>query len=182
YIRCNAHAIVCLVTSPPQAAVVSWEFSHNQEGIAMSVISERYFDIISNKIFALHDIARFGSVVEPQHTQCRNRSALIFALESILHLHREAHGTIWNPLEGRKALEHLLLQKYKWPLSEIRALSLADIVLLLQSELAPERLPEEVISVLRDFSSLTPKKSFPEFMEDEWDPELYLTIPKQQNW
>ncbi|HGE8382309.1 hypothetical protein ACTVKI_11415 [Serratia marcescens] len=23
---------VCLVTSPPQAAVVSWEFSHSQEG------------------------------------------------------------------------------------------------------------------------------------------------------
>ncbi len=31
HIRCNAHAIVSLVTSPPQAAVVSWEFSHHQE-------------------------------------------------------------------------------------------------------------------------------------------------------
>lgn len=27
--------IVSLVTSPPQAAVVSWEFSHNQEGFHM---------------------------------------------------------------------------------------------------------------------------------------------------
>jgi hypothetical protein len=27
---------VCLVTSPPQAAVLSWEFSHNQEGKTMT--------------------------------------------------------------------------------------------------------------------------------------------------
>lgn len=32
HIRCNAHVIVSLVTSPPQAAVLSWGFSHTQEG------------------------------------------------------------------------------------------------------------------------------------------------------
>ncbi|WP_220387931.1 hypothetical protein, partial [Yersinia intermedia] len=31
----------CLVTSPPQAAVVSWEFSHNQEGITVMTQEEK---------------------------------------------------------------------------------------------------------------------------------------------
>ncbi|EKN4116936.1 ECs1072 family phage-associated protein [Yersinia enterocolitica] len=148
----------------------------------MSVISEEYFDVICNKIFALHGVARQGVVEEPQYTQCKNRSALIFALESLLYTHREANGTVWNPLEGRKALEHLLLQKYKWSLSEIRALSLADTVLLLQDELSPNNLPEEAKLLLKMYGVLTARKVFPGFMEDEWDPELYLTIPKQQNW
>ncbi|SUP83802.1 hypothetical protein ACILPN_17760 [Yersinia wautersii] len=148
----------------------------------MSVICEEYFDIISKKIFSLHDVARIGAIIEPQYTQCKNRSALIFALESVLHTHREENCTIWNPLEGRKALEHLLLQKYKWPLEEIRSLSLTDIVLLLQNELSPANLPEAAQSLLKMYGGLTSRKAFPDFMDAEWDPELYLTIPKPQNW
>lgn len=148
----------------------------------MSVISEEFFDILSKKIFTLRGVVQFGAIEEPQHSKCRNRSALIFALESVLHLHRQQFATIWNPLEGRKALEHLLLQTYKWPLTEIRSLSLADVILVLQEQLKPDNLPHEVKAVLTAYRALTANQFYADIREDEWDPDLYLTLPKQQNW
>lgn len=148
----------------------------------MSVISEDFYKIISKNIFDLRGIAQYGEVVEPEHSQCRNRSALIFVLESVLHLHREAYATDWNPLEGRKALEHLLLQLYKWPLSEIRSLSLSDVILALQEQLIPDNIPQEVKTILISFRAFSVRKVFTDFREEEWNPDLYLTIPKPQNW
>lgn len=148
----------------------------------MFVISEEFYEIISKKIFELRGVAQYGQVEEPQHSQCKNRSALIFILESVLHLHRQAHATHWSPLEGRKALDHLLLHLYKWPLSEIRALSLADVILALQDQLMPDNLPDEVKSVLKSYGALSARQLFTDIKDEEWDPDLYLTTPKQQNW
>lgn len=148
----------------------------------MSVISEEYFEMISTKIFELRQTNQYGTIKQPEHNQCKNRAALIFTLEAILDKHRESFGTTLSPLSGRKALEHLLLKKYKWPLTEIRSLSFADIVLALQEEISLDQLPEGAKQILNGYRAFTIRASFPDFMEEEWDPELYLTIPKQQTW
>lgn len=148
----------------------------------MSVNNESYFALISRKIFEQRGVQQYGLVVEPEHTQCNNRAALIFALDSILDEHRKKFGSFWNPLEGKRALEHLLLQKYALPLSQIRSLNLSDIVLHLQEELHPDKIPEDARKILDLYNVTNKKKSFSDFKDEEWDPDLYLTITKQQNW
>lgn len=148
----------------------------------MSVINEDYFSQIQTKISDIRGIPVYGTVIEPGYSQIRNRAALIFALEVVLHQHREEFGTDWSPLKGKQALEHLLLKKYNWPLREVRDLQLCDIVLLLQDELSPEKLPENAHQILKMYNVLAVRHSFNDFLEEEWDPELYLTIPKQRNW
>jgi hypothetical protein len=173
---------VCLITSPPQAVVVSWEFPHNQEGNFMSVISDDFYHLIQNKIAELHDVAMQGYVKEPEYTQVQNRAALIFCLEAILDAHRQKFATQWSPLLGKSALHHLLIQKYKWPLSEIRALSLQDSIFLLQEELNPANIPEAAMKMVEYFNAHHAKQVFPEIIEEEWDPDLYQLIPKQRGW
>lgn len=148
----------------------------------MSVISDGYFEKIQNKVSKYHDVAVFGEIKRPAYDQMKNRSALLFSLEVVISVHRAKYGTYFSPLRGKDALTHLLLQKYNWPLSEIRSLSLNDIVLLLQEDMRPDNLPQAAIDILRSYGTLTAKDVFPELKDDEWDPELYLSIPKQQNW
>ena len=147
----------------------------------MSVISDEYFQLLLNKTSEYHGVNFYGQVVQPGHSQLLNRACLLFALECLLFQHRQTHATTWSPLTGREALVHLIFQKYKWPLSEIRWLSLKDCVLLLQDELRPENLSDEAAQITRNFGG-NKKQHFPSLKDDEWDPELYLQIPKQQNW
>lgn len=147
----------------------------------MSVISDEYFELLLNKSSDYHGVAAYGHVVQPGHSQLQNRTSLLFALECLLFKHRQAHATSWSPLTGKEALVHLIFQKYKWPLSEIRSLSLKDSVLLLQDELRIEKLPDEAAQIIRNFAA-DKKQSFPSLNDDEWDPEFYLQFPKQQNW
>lgn len=148
----------------------------------MSVISGSYYELISHKIFEIRGIAQYGTVIEPGHTQCGNRSALIFALEAVLDAHRRKFSSHWSPLEGKRALEHLLLKKYAMPLSQIRSLNLSDIVLLLQEELHPDKIPEEARQILNSYNVMHARNHFPDFNEEEWDPNLYLTLPVRQRW
>ncbi|ENF7818735.1 hypothetical protein ABR157_004546 [Enterobacter soli] len=147
----------------------------------MSVINEDYFLQIQNKIAALRDVQMVGYVT-PEYYKVQNRAALIFSLEVILESHRKKYGHLTSPLKGKLALEHLLLNKYKWLLSEIRGLSLQDSVFLLQEELALESLPEEAQNIIKMYNAHRANGYFEEILEDEWDPELYRTIPKPQNW
>ena len=55
----SALNVVCLVTSPPQAAVVSWEFSHNQEGKLMST-STLSLEALHRKIEAVEGALTFA--------------------------------------------------------------------------------------------------------------------------
>lgn len=148
----------------------------------MSVISEEYFEKIQNKVSEYHGVPVFGVIKRPDHDQMKNRSALLFSLEVVLDVHRTKFGTIFSPLKGRDALNHLLVQKFKWPLNEIRSLSLQDIVILLQEEMNPDNLPEYAKSILHSYGTLNAKETFPEIKEEEWDPDLHLSIPKRQNW
>ncbi|WP_317180060.1 ECs1072 family phage-associated protein [Lelliottia amnigena] len=148
----------------------------------MSVISDIYFEIIQNKVSAYHGVPVYGQVKQPDYDQMKNRSVLIFALEVVLHLHRTKYATPFSPLKGKDALTHLLLQKYKWPLSEIRSLSLKEIILALQDDLTFEKLPDAAVDVIKLFGFASRKSNFADIKDDEWEPELYLSIPKQQTW
>ncbi|HCT7892230.1 ECs1072 family phage-associated protein [Klebsiella aerogenes] len=147
----------------------------------MSVINAEYFHQIQNKIAALREVQMVGYVT-PEYYKVQNRAALVFSLEVLLDAHRKKYGHLTSPLKGKLALEHLLLNKYKWPLSVIRGLSLQDSILLLQQELALEALPGEAQDIIKNYNAHRATNYFEEILEDEWDPELYLTIPKPQNW
>ncbi|WP_437887036.1 ECs1072 family phage-associated protein [Phytobacter sp. V91] len=147
----------------------------------MSVINVDYFQVIQNKIAEHHGVKMQG-YIEPPYYQVQNRAVLIFSLETILEEHRAKFGTLTSPLKGKLALEHLLLRKYKWPLSEIRSLSLQDALFALQEELALEHLPEKAQEVIKMFNAHRARTTFDQIVDAEWDPEMYLTIPKPQNW
>nr|WP_318380468.1 hypothetical protein [uncultured Enterobacter sp.]DAL63542.1 MAG TPA_asm: hypothetical protein [Caudoviricetes sp.] len=147
----------------------------------MSVINEDYFMAIQKRIAEHHGV-RMQGVIEAPYYQVQNRAVLIFSLEVILASHREKFGTLASPLKGKIALEHLLLHKYKWPLSEIRSLSLQDALLALQEELVFENLPENAQEVVKMFNAHRARPTFEQVIDEEWDPVLYLTIPKQQNF
>ena len=147
----------------------------------MSVINDDYFHLLQTKIAELHDVAMQG-VIKPEYYKVQNRTVLIFSLEVILEEHRKKYGHLTNPLKGKSALHHMLLRKYKWPLSEIRSLSLQDSLFLLQEELALESLPEPAQKVIQMFSAHRAKDCFDEVLEDEWDPEFYLEVPAPRSW
>lgn len=147
----------------------------------MSVINEDFFQLIQRKIATFRGVAMSGEVT-PEYHLVQNRAALIFSLEVVLETHRNKYASHYSPLLGRLALEHLILHKYKWTLREIRALTLSDSIFTLHEELAFESLPDRAQLVIKNFGAHRSIKSFPEINEAEWDPELYLTIQKQQNW
>lgn len=147
----------------------------------MSVISEEYFEKLLLKSSEYHGVAAYGQIVQPGHNQLLNRTSLLFALDCFLDVHRQTHATLFSPLSGKDALFHALVQKYKWHFSEIKSLPLKDSILLLQEELNPKNLPTEVTQVIQSFAA-NKKEQFPDLKDEEWDPDLYLTIPKPRNW
>ncbi|KAA1272873.1 hypothetical protein ABUS55_09225 [Citrobacter pasteurii] len=148
----------------------------------MTVINDEYFYSILKRIAANRDVAIVGYVKEPENTQAYNRAGLIFALEVILEEHRKNFGTLWNPLKGRKALEHRILQKYRWPLEQIRSLTLEDSLFLLQEELNFEKLPEQAQKIIKEYRAYRGRIVFPDIREDDWDPDLFESLPKQTDW
>jgi len=143
----------------------------------MPVANDNFYHLIESRIADLHQISVSGFVQEPGYSQVRNRAALILALEYVLDAHRQKFATYWNPLHGRAALHHLLLQKYKWPLKEIRSLDLQDSIFLLQEELTLNALPEEAKESINFFAGgARPNSHFPEIREEEWDSMLSSKI------
>lgn len=144
----------------------------------MRIANDNFYHLIESKIADLHQIPVNGFVQEPGYSQVKNRAALILALEYVLDAHRKKYATYWSPLTGRAALHHLLLQKYKWPLKEIRSLDLQDSIFLLQEELALDALPEEAKESINFFAGGTrPNTHFPEIREEEWDSTLSSRTP-----
>ena len=143
---------------------------------------EEYFNEIMLGISKVRDIPVLGVVKEPGRSQVLNRTGLIFALEIILIEHRKQFGTLWNPLNGRLALEHKLLMKYKWPISEIKAVTLQDALFLLQDELKLIELPEFAQRVVHNFQAQRARAVFPDVLEEEWDPTLHEKIQPERHW
>ncbi|MBK5072215.1 hypothetical protein I2494_07720 [Budviciaceae bacterium BWR-B9] len=96
------------------------------------------------------------------------RSAQIFTLELILHIHRSKYGTKFEPLSGIKALHHLIFMKTKWRIEDIEKMSLNHCLLVLQEDIRIDKLPadaQEYLSYLPDYSL-----TFDGFLDNEWAP------------
>ncbi|EPJ3809300.1 ECs1072 family phage-associated protein [Serratia marcescens] len=148
----------------------------------MTVISEDFFHLVQKKIAEVRDVAMVGTVKQPDYTQVQNRATLIFTLECVLEAHRKQFATLGSPLKGKAALEHLILQKYKWSLNEIRNLSLQDAIFVLQEELAFDRLPELAQKVITLYGAQRAKLVYPDILEDEWDPNLSDKLQHSPHW
>lgn len=104
-----------------------------------------------------------------QDNQIRNRAALIFILEMILHQHRIKYATIFNPLEGKDALYHLIFMKTNWLPSDIRKLPLEDALFVIQEELRIENLPTDAQDALKSFNLPSVAFQFEDFPEADWN-------------
>lgn len=104
-----------------------------------------------------------------EDNQIRNRTALIYILEMILHQHRLKHATIFNPLEGPSALHHLIFMKTKWLPADIRKLSFEDSLFVLQDEIKIENLTDEALSALKSLDLPNFSVIFEHFPDKDWD-------------
>ncbi len=148
----------------------------------MTVISEDFYQLVLQKVGEVRDVALRGAIQQPDYAQVQNRAALIFTLECVLEKHRNTYATIGSPLKGRAALEHLLLQKYKWPLSEIRNLSLQDAILALQEELRAIAEYEPAQKMIAYFGARSTKQVYPTILDEEWEPNLIDKLPQTPRW
>ncbi|WP_369522146.1 ECs1072 family phage-associated protein [Superficieibacter electus] len=104
-----------------------------------------------------------------QDNQIRNRTALIYILEMILHQHRLKHATIFNPLEGPAALHHLIFMKTRWFPGDIRKLSFEDSLFVIQDEIKIENLTDEAQSALKILELPNFSVTFEHLPEKDWD-------------
>lgn len=104
-----------------------------------------------------------------QDNQIRNRTALVYVLEILLHQHRQKYATIFNPLEGKAALHHLIFMKTKWLPSEIRNLTLEDALFVIQDELRVENISDEARDALSTFNLPSVAFLFEDFPEEDWN-------------
>lgn len=104
-----------------------------------------------------------------QDNQIRNRTALIYVLEMLLHQHRQKYATIFNPLEGKAALHHLIFMKTKWMPSQIRDLTLQDALFVIQDELRVENISATAQDALRTFNLPSVAFLFEDFPEEDWN-------------
>ncbi|WP_437613180.1 ECs1072 family phage-associated protein [Erwinia sp. V71] len=139
--------------------------------------SEDFFRQIQKRIADHRGIALDGGITTDYY-KVQNQAVLFFTLEAVLEEHRKKFATPANPLAGKQALHHLILQKYKWPLGDIRALSLQDALFVLQEDLIGDKLPESAKRVIKHFAAQTPTEPFADIDDREWDPILYQQFPK----
>lgn len=104
-----------------------------------------------------------------QDNQIRNTTALIFTLEMVLHQHRIRYATIFNQLEGKSALYHLIFLKTYWQPSEIRKLSFEDVLFVMQEELRIDNLNTDAQEALSGFNLPSVTFRFEDFSEADWD-------------
>ena len=124
------------------------------------------------RVAKIREIKTIGFVDSSELSKVTNRAVQLCILDLLLAAHRNKYETPVNRLPGIKALHHKLLQKYNWPLTEIRSLSLSDIFIVLHDEISLESLEGQAKSY---FSTMIVDKypiTFSDFMEDEWDPDL----------
>ncbi|MEF7316907.1 hypothetical protein U9X93_01900 [Escherichia coli] len=130
------------------------------------------FTQIKSNIAQLRGIQVSGYVDSSEVSCVTNRAVLICALDIILYEHRKKYGNQLNGLNGKQALHHKLLLKYKWPLSLIRDLTLTDALLALHDEIQFSALPEPVSEYLSRITHSNYPVNFPDYLDAEWDPDL----------
>lgn len=112
---------------------------------------------------------RFNS--ETRQDNCiKSRSVQILVLEIVLHKHRQRFATKFEPLENEKALHHLIFTKTMWKPSEIRELTFADSLLVIQDELRTDKLPEDIKHFIEEIGLPSFACSFEELLDSDWAP------------
>lgn len=127
---------------------------------------------IKENIAKTRGVKTNGFVDSTEIACVNNRAAQICALDLLLAEHRKKYGTKFNGLNGKQALHHKLLMKYKWPLSLIRELKLEEALLALHDELVFESFGEAASKYLNQVTLSQYPVNFPDYLETEWDPLL----------
>ena len=151
--------------------MVFLEALHNQENKDMSQISNLYHHI-KEHIESVRKIPKFGTIDRASIEMVINRACLILSLESYLSIYREIHGSLFVSLNGKDALIHLIVNKYKWPISTVRAMSLSDMLLSISDELKFDNLTEDCQTFLTTIEYSKYLCQFDDILEDEWDPTI----------
>ncbi len=99
---------------------------------------------------------------------CTNR---LFILEIILYEHRKKYSTIFQPLIGKEALNHMIFIQTRWKPAEIRSLSLADSLFVIDEELQIDKLPEDAKSFIEQFEIPENPIMAYSLLEADWDPK-----------
>ncbi|MBK0018755.1 hypothetical protein [Kosakonia sp. S42] len=101
--------------------------------------------------------------------QIRNRTAFIFTLEIVLHQHRIKYATIFDALDGRSALYHLIFMKTHWQPTEIRKISFEDTLFVMQEDLRIDNLNIDAQEALSNFNPPSIVFRFEDFPESDWN-------------
>ncbi|CQH11323.1 hypothetical protein ACOZ7A_000031 [Yersinia enterocolitica] len=146
----------------------------------MSGYSNLWYSI-KNHINEVRGIKNVGYADANDSLKVDNRTMQIFILDVFLHEHRKKYGSGVFPLQGKNALHHKILMKYKWPLSVIREMSLNDSLFVLQDELILANLPEDAQKYLSHQEG-TVQIAFDDLQEHEWKPtiaEIFLQVQER---
>lgn len=95
----------------------------------------------------------------------------IFALECALQQYRLKYGTPFNPLEGKKALHHMIFEKTKWQLDVIRQLSLNDSLFIINDELSLFKFPPKARDFIHSLEIGLHVHPLDDFSEEDWEPK-----------
>lgn len=124
------------------------------------------------RVAKIRDVKTTGFVDSNELAKVTNRAIQLCILDLLLAAHRSKYETPLNKLPGVKALHHKLLMKYKWPLSEISALSLSDIFVALHDEITIESLEGQAKTYFSSLLASAYPLAFTDFINEEWDPNL----------
>ncbi|PBI78938.1 hypothetical protein A9993_04015 [Rahnella victoriana] len=136
------------------------------------------FRLTKEHVASVRNIATTGAVNYEEVTRLYYRAAHLTLLDVLLDRHREEFSTISAQLDGNMSLQHKLLTKYKWPLGEIRHLSLEDICLALHDELKIDNFDQEISTYFTTVLEKYDPLFFPDYINEEWDPLLYLQVER----
>lgn len=104
-------------------------------------------------------------------TRVKLRTLQIFILEYTLHRYRQTHATKFNPMEGEKALHHLIFDKTKWLPNVIRALDLNDALFVINDEMKLSNLPDDAKAFIDKLNLSEYAYSIDDFPAADWAPK-----------
>jgi len=153
------------------------EISLSQDGYNMDTqIAYQLFALHKEHVASVRGININSAVDYEDRCRVYYRAAHITILDLLLIKHREIHETAFSKLPGKQAFFHRILMKYNWPISEIKALSLAEVFLSLHEDLNYKSFDNEISDYFNGFLNRYDEFHFDDTIDSEWDPTLYQKI------
>lgn len=140
--------------------------------IDKEMVLENYvklFELIKTRVLRNHAVAFFhGHPETADEIRVFLRSSQILILESVLHEYRRENSTIYEPLDGIKALHHLVFMQTNWTFETIRSTSLSDLMLCIHNLITLDKSPPSVQMLV---SPYIPEETFTfeQFETDDWN-------------